>query len=71
MVGDKGQENQTIRPDFEAHLGRYDWGTNRTEFDMSGYGFGGQQATGSKWLQIDPSHRGETNRKRVSSPRLA
>jgi len=36
MVGDKGKKNQTIRPDFEAHLGRYDGDTNPAEFDMSG-----------------------------------
>jgi hypothetical protein len=35
MVGDQGKKNQTIRPDFEAHLGRYDGNTNHAEFDMS------------------------------------
>ena len=36
MVGDKGKTNQTIRPDFEAHLGRYDGNTNHAEFVMFG-----------------------------------
>ena len=36
MVVDKDKKNQTIRHDFEAHLGRYDGDTNHAEFDMSG-----------------------------------
>ncbi len=36
MLGDKGKKNQTIDPDFEAHLGLDDGNTNRAEFDMSG-----------------------------------
>ena len=62
MVGNKGKTNQTVRPNFEANLGRDDGDTNHAEFDMSGKGVGGQQAAGSKWLQIDALYRSETSR---------
>jgi hypothetical protein len=65
MVGEKGKKNQTIRPDFEANLGRYGGGTSHSKFDMSGQGVGNQQAAGAIWLQLDTSYWGETNRRGV------
>jgi hypothetical protein len=35
-VGGKGKKNPTMRPNFEARLGRYDGDTDHAEFDMSG-----------------------------------